>query len=80
MSELCIISATFMSELYAMQATFMSEITYTLMKPWPFPPNLENWAAEHVDDGVAESGADLVVQILLGLVAELADLVERLKG
>ena len=38
------------------------------------------FAAEHVDDGVAESGADLVVQILLGLVAELADLVERLKG
>ena len=50
------------------------------MKPGPFPPNLENWVAEHVDDGVAESGADLVVQILLGLVAELADLVERLKG
>ena len=50
------------------------------MKPGPFPPNLENCAAEHVDDGVAESGADLVVQILLGLVAELADLVERLKG
>ncbi len=50
------------------------------MKPRPFPPNLENWAAEHVDDGVAESGADLVVQILLGLVAELADLVELRVG
>ena len=45
MSELCIISATFMSELYAMQATFMSEITYTLIKPGPFPPNRRNWAS-----------------------------------
>ena len=34
-----------MSKLFALSVTFMSEITYTLINPGPFPPNLENCAA-----------------------------------